>query len=116
MSKMHAPRLMFVYDGPITPEFRHTIRDAFDAALSTGKPLLVHGMKVYQLLDGEWRPLDPSQPLPRHRDGLNAVVVGDGDDAKLATSVHAVIDQATYWGVPVERLFGQGDSPSENPD
>lgn len=73
---MEPPTLMIKAEGRLSAEAAHRLREALEAS-RTGKPLLLDdGLKVYQIVDGKWVPLDPPAPPEPPKRSLLARLLG----------------------------------------
>ena len=62
-----SPQLMIVLRKGLTSELRNRLTDLLDEVRRDGKPFVIDfEAAVYQLVDGEWKPVHPpaSQPVP----------------------------------------------------
>lgn len=69
------PPLMLIPDKALSMQGRENLRQELERLSCGPISVIEDGMKVYQILDGRWQPIDPSEiPLPQdilERDGIS---------------------------------------------
>jgi Zn finger protein HypA/HybF involved in hydrogenase expression len=62
------PRLMAVFERPLSDHHREIIRNCIEDMVASGRPLVIDSiMTLYQLVDGRWSRIHPPDPVPSHR-------------------------------------------------
>ncbi len=55
------PMMFFRADrSPLTPAAHERIKALYEEAIRIGKPMIIDGLDVFQLINGEWREVKPS--------------------------------------------------------
>jgi hypothetical protein len=68
--------MLFVSENRLSPDSIRNFRDAWEHCEATGRPLLLDKIRIYQLIDGQWLPLNPSDPEPTQEEIEGGAMTG----------------------------------------